>query len=312
MPRLAAIDIGTNTVLLCVADRGPSGLRTVIDRSIISRLGQGLDRSGVLDPAAIERTLAALERHAAEAAAAGAAYTAAVGTAALRDARNADRFLEEAKRRTGIEVEVIPGEEEAALAFEAVARGREEEGALDGGRLLVIDIGGGSTEFIAGEGRHVDWVRSLDIGSVRLTERLLINDPPLAGQLDSLGAYVRRALASLPDPPGLGPIDLVGIAGTSTTLAAMKAGLRAYDAEAIRRTPVTIADLDALIAQLAQLSSAERLALAGLEPGREDVILAGALIAREGMARFGAGTMRVSDRGVRHGVIYRMAAREGI
>jgi exopolyphosphatase/guanosine-5'-triphosphate,3'-diphosphate pyrophosphatase len=150
MSRVAAIDIGTNTVLVCVADRGPSGLSPVIDRSIISRLGQGLDRSGELDPDAIARTLAALERHTEEAAAAGAARIAAVGTAALRRARNAPAFLEEAKRRVGLEVAVISGEEEAALAFEAVARGREEEGIAPG-RLLVLDIGGGSTECIAGK-----------------------------------------------------------------------------------------------------------------------------------------------------------------
>jgi len=305
MPRLAAIDIGTNTVLLCVADRGPGGLAPVSDRAIISRLGQGLDRSADLHPDAIARTLAALERHAAEAAGSGAARVAAVGTAALRHARNAGVFLDEVKRRLGLEVAVISGEEEARLAFEAVARGREEEGAAVR-RLLVLDIGGGSTEVIAGEGRRLDWARSLDVGSVRLTERFLIDDPPLAPQFHALVAHARAAFATLPEPPGEGPIDLVGIAGTNTTLAAMKAGLEAYDAEAIRRTPLAPGDLDALIARLSRMPAAARLALPGLEPGREDVILAGAVIAREALARFRMAAMSVSDRGVRHGVIYRM------
>ena len=309
MPRLAAIDLGTNTVLLCVADRGSAGLTRVEDRSIITRLGQGLDRSGELHPEAMARTLAALERHVAGARAAGALRIAAVGTAALRRAGNAGLFLEEAKRRLDLEVAVISGEEEASLAFEGVARGREEEGR-SAGRLLVLDIGGGSTEFIAGEGRRVDWARSLEVGSVRLTERFLIDDPPRAGQLQALAGHVRGALAALPDPPGSGPIELVGIAGTNTTLAAMKAGLRAYDADAIRRTPVGGGDLDGLIARLVGLSSAQRLALPGLEPGREDVILAGAVIAREALARFGMTAMAVSDRGVRHGVIYRMVIDE--
>jgi exopolyphosphatase/guanosine-5'-triphosphate,3'-diphosphate pyrophosphatase len=231
---------------------------------------------------------------------------AAVGTAALRRARNASVFLDETKRRLGLEVAVISGEEEGRLAFEAVARGREEEGAA-AGRLLVLDIGGGSTEVIAGEGRRLDWARSLDLGSVRLTERFLLDDPPLVPQRQALVAQVRAAFAALPEPPGAGPIDLVGIAGTNTTLAAMKAGLRVYDAEAIRRTPIAPGELDDLIARLATMPAAARLALPGLEPGREDVILAGAVIAREALARFRMAAMSVSDRGVRHGVIYRMA-----
>ncbi len=310
MPRLAAIDIGTNTVLLCVADLGPAGLAPVADSAIISRLGQGLDRSGELHPDAIARTLAALDRHAAEAAAAGAARVAVVGTAALRRARNAGVFLDEAKRRLGLEVAVISGEEEARLAFEAVARSREEDGAA-AGRILVLDIGGGSTEVIAGEGRRLDWARSLDLGSVRLTERFLIDDPPPAPQRQALIAHVRTAFEGLPEPPGAGPMDLVGIAGTNTTLAAMKAGLRVYDAEAIRRTPITPSDLDELIGRLSRMPAAARLALPGLEPGREDVILAGAVIAREALARFRMAAMSVSDRGVRHGVIYRMAVPGG-
>jgi exopolyphosphatase/guanosine-5'-triphosphate,3'-diphosphate pyrophosphatase len=315
MPRLAAIDIGTNTVLLCVADVSEAGLTPVLDRSIITRLGQGLDRAGTLDPQAIERTLEALEAHARTAREAGAERIAAAGTAALREARDADRFLSEAKRCAGIEIEVISGETEAALALEAVAREREESASRNGavsGPLLVMDIGGGSTEFIAGEGRSIRWARSLPVGSVRLTERFLRHDPAPPEEIDALIRHVRGTFANLPDPPGTESATMVGIAGTYTTLVAMKLRLRAYDAAAIRRTPLAMADLDALIAALAPLTARERLALPGLEPGRADVILAGAAIAREGLARFGRSAIGVTDRGVRHGVLYRMAERPNL
>jgi exopolyphosphatase/guanosine-5'-triphosphate,3'-diphosphate pyrophosphatase len=306
MPRLAAIDIGTNTLLLCVADSGPAGLQPLLDRSIIARLGEGLDATRTLRPAAIERSLAALARHLEEARAAGAARVAAVGTAVLREARDAERFLEEAKTRFGLEIEVISGEEEARLAFDAVARGLEEAGQDAPGPLLVLDIGGGSTEFILGEGRAVRFLQSLPVGSVRLTERFLPDDPVRPGQVDLLAGHIRSALAGLPGPPS-GELEMVGVAGTHTTLAAMKLGLAAYDARAIRRTRLSAGDLERLVATLEARSVAERRRLAGLEPGRADVILAGAVIAREGLAHYRMASMAVSDRGVRHGVLYRMA-----
>lgn len=308
MPRYAAIDIGTNTVLLCVADWNGQRLDPVIDRSIIARLGEGLDASGELREAAMGRALDALARHVEESRAAGSVALAGVGTAALRDARNADRFIAEAKRRFGLEIEVITGEEEARLAFLAVARGREEEGAGGQGRRIVMDIGGGSTEFIQGEGRDVARLASLPLGSVRLTERCLRGDPVDPGSLASLRETVRRTLAGLEIEHGAGA-ELVGVAGTNTTLAAMKRRLARYDAGAIRRTRLGRGDLDAIIATLAGRTVAERRELPGLEPGRADVILAGAIIAREALARFDLDDMGVSDRGVRHGAIYRLAER---
>jgi exopolyphosphatase/guanosine-5'-triphosphate,3'-diphosphate pyrophosphatase len=306
MPRLAAIDIGTNTLLLCVAEIAPEGLRPLVERSIIARLGEGLEASGTLRPAAIERGLGALERHLEEARAAGAVRVKAVGTAALREARDADRFLEEAKARFGIEIEVLSGEEEARLAFEAVARTLEEGGEVAAGSLMVMDIGGGSTEFVLGEGREVRSVHSLRVGAVRATERFLPDDPVRPGQVEALTRHLRGVLAGLPDAPG-GALEMVGVAGTNTTLAAMKLGLTAYDAGAIRRTRISLEDLERLIETLEARSVAERRRLPGLEPGRADVILAGAVIAREGMIRYRRETMAVSDRGLRHGVLHRMA-----
>jgi exopolyphosphatase/guanosine-5'-triphosphate,3'-diphosphate pyrophosphatase len=311
MPRFAAIDIGTNTVLLCVADYGPAGLQVVLDRSIIARLGQGVDASGRLRGEAISRTLNALEQFIAESRTAGAREMVAVGTAALREARDAETFVDQAKARLGIDVKIISGDEEAALVFEAVARGREESGEEEGYPLLVMDIGGGSTEFILGERRPgerrmIRASRSLPIGSVRLTERFLPDDPVKSEQLEALKRHIRGALASLPEFVD-GKTAMVGVAGTNTTLAAMKLRLGAYDAAAICRTRLSIGDVESLIETLAGKSVAERRQMAGLEPGRADVILAGAVLAREGLARFGMNSMAVSDRGLRHGVIYRLA-----
>ncbi len=309
MPRLAAIDIGTNTLLLCVAELAPEGLRPLVERSIIARLGEGLEASGTLRPAAVERGLEALERHLEEARAAGAVRVTAVGTAVLREARDADRFLEKAKARLGLEIEILSGEEEARLAFEAVARALEEEGKGAGASLMVMDIGGGSTEFVLGERRDVHSVQSLPVGSVRATERFFPDDPVRPGQVEALARHIRGVLAGLPDAPD-GALEMVGVAGTNTTLAAMKLGLTAYDAGAIRRTRISLEDLERLIETLEARSVAERRRLPGLEPGRADVILAGAVIAREGMARYGMESMAVSDRGVRHGVLHRMAENE--
>ena len=306
MPRYAAIDIGTNTVLLSVADHDGRRLHPVIGRSIIARLGQGLDASGTLRPEAIERAIEALGSHLAEARAAGALKTAVVGTAALREARNADRFLAEARRRFDIDVQVISGDEEARLAFLAVARDREERGDEGAGSPVVMDIGGGSTEFIIGRGATVEALHSLPIGSVRLTERFLAGDPVRPEEVEALRAHVRETLAALPVPSGE-DLELTGVAGTNTTLAAMKAKILVYDAAALCRVRLSVADLDEQIRTLLALGIAERKKLPGLEPGRADVILAGAMIAREGLARFGVSTMAISDRGVRHGVIYGLA-----
>lgn len=308
MPRYAAIDVGTNTILLCVADWDGRRLDPVADRSIIARLGEGLEASGELREGAMARALEALAAHLDTARSAGSAAVAAIGTAALREARNADRFIAEAKGRLGIEIEVISGEEEARLAFLAVARGREEAGESAAGRRVVVDIGGGSTEFVQGEGRAVSALESLPVGSVRLTERCLHQDPVGREELAALRETVRRELARLAISPGPGG-EMVGVAGTNTTLAAMKLRLARYDAAAIRRARLSRADLDALIGTLAERTVAERRALPGLEPGRADVILAGAVIAREALERFGLENMGVSDRGVRHGAIYRLAER---
>lgn len=306
MPRYAAIDIGTNTVLLCVADHDGTRLHPVLGRSIIARLGQGLDASGTLRADAIARAMEALGSHLAESRAAGALKTAVVGTAALREARNADRFVAEARRRFDIDVQVISGDEEARLAFLAVARDREERGDESPGSPVVMDIGGGSTEFIIGRGATVETLHTLPIGSVRLTERFLARDPVRPEEGEALRTHIKKILAALPVPSGE-PLELTGVAGTNTTLAAMKEKIRAYDAAAIRRVRLSVADLDEQIRTLEALDIAERRKLPGLDPGRADVILAGAMIAREGLARFGVSAMAISDRGVRHGVIYRLA-----
>src|SRR5512132_3176357 len=186
--RLAAVDIGTNSVLLLVAERGADGkLRAVADEAEITRLGRGVDRTGLLSPEGMSATLAVLERYVRQARAAAAQDIVVTATSAARDARNGAEFLQAARTRTGVEVRVISGEEEAGLSYRAAT---DDFASEAGGRpLLVIDVGGGSTEFVLGKGRAVSFARSLDIGSVRLTERCIHSDPPLPVEQ----AAVRRA-----------------------------------------------------------------------------------------------------------------------
>lgn len=297
-PRFATIDVGTNSVLLLVAERaGDGGFAAVLERMEITRLGRGVDRTHRLDPQAIEETVAAVRTFAAEARAAGATQIACVATSAARDASNGAAFFTRVAAEAGVTVETIPGHDEAALSFEAAARD-----FADGRPMVVIDIGGGSTEFIYGA-RKPDFSTSLDLGSVRMTERFLHSDPPTALELAALNAAVDAALAPLPAPPP--GARVVGIAGTITTLAAVKQRLVHYDGARVHGSELTHADLASLVRRLSELTEDERRGVAGIPPKRADVIVAGAAIAERALARLGAGTMTVSDRGVRWGLLYR-------
>ena len=305
-PTAAAIDIGTNSVLLVIAARGAAGPEPLLERATITRLGEGVDKTRRLAPAAIERNLDCLRTYAADLRHHGAPPLDVVGTSALRDAEGAQAFLDEAERILGVRPRVIAGDEEAALTF---------RGALSGlvlaGELLVFDVGGGSTELISGnvEAGALPQSRvSLDIGSVRLFERHVRSDPPLPAQLQAIEADVARELAgAAPLAPGnrasAGRITLVGVAGTVTTLKALELGLERYDAARVHGAALTLSAVETLCAKLASLSLAERQQLPGLEPKRADVIVAGAIIVRDLLRRSGAPEMVVSDRGVRFGLL---------
>ena len=293
---VAAIDVGTNTALLTIADGG----EPVEERAEIVRLGEGLDKSGRLKDEAIARTVAVVADYAEAIARHGCTRVAAVTTEAVRKAANGGDFVaraSEALAKVGGRMEVIDGEREARLCWRAVS------GAFPSlaGPRTVVDIGGGSTELIVGE-RAVEGVISLPIGSVRLTERCVAHDPATNDDAARLAATVDEALTQAPPLRGA----LVGIAGTVTTLAAMAQRLDSYDATRVHGSRLTRAEVDGLAALLQATPLADKKRMPGLDPKRADVIYAGAVILARVMARTGAAECIVSDRGIRWGLIYEM------
>lgn len=298
MKRVASIDIGTNSVLLLIAEGDDSGARPLVERATITRLGQGVDKTRRLAPEAIDRTLDCLSRYAEEIRAAAPAELLVVGTSAMRDAEGGASFRERAAAILGVMPRVASGDEEAELTF---------LGALSGidatGDVLVFDVGGGSTEIITGPagGPPRDKI-SLDIGSVRLTERHVRSDPPGAAELAAVRADVRSALAAVPFRP-VG--QLVGVAGTVTTLAAFTKNIAPYDAGRVHGLTLGLSEVARATAELSALPLEERKRLASIDPKRADVIVAGAALVEEVMRFCAAEAMIVSDRGVRWGLVSR-------
>jgi exopolyphosphatase/guanosine-5'-triphosphate,3'-diphosphate pyrophosphatase len=300
MPRFATIDVGTNSVLLLVADRTPEGrFQAVVERAEITRLGRGVDQSRRLSPEGMEATLSVLTDFAREARSLGAEGIAVSATSAARDAQNGAEFLEGAKARAGVTVEIISGEQEAQLSF---ASAHMDFGGAAAGPLLVIDIGGGSTEFIYGNpAGRVDFRHSYDVGSVRLTERLIRTDPITAEERARVELLLRETFSALPPPPPTA--ELVGVAGTVTTLYALHNRIDPYDAERVHGGTLTRVQLEQLVDKLCGLPLAERRTLPGLQPKRADVIPAGAMILLEALRALELHQCRVSDRGLRWGLM---------
>ncbi|HVU52726.1 MAG TPA: Ppx/GppA phosphatase family protein [Polyangia bacterium] len=300
----ATIDVGTNTTLLLVARVEASGDVTVLENAAeITRLGRGIGAGGALGPEGIARTLEVLRRYAALAREHG-ARIAAIGTEALRRAPNGGDFLGPAAEILGGPVEVIEGAREAALTFRATVESFPDEASA--GALVVVDLGGGSTEIVVAERGAVVWSRSLPLGSVRLTERHVRHDPAAPDELAALAREVDGALAAVPWPARA---TVVGVAGTVTTLAAMALRLEAYDAGRVHGYALGLAELDAEIARLEASTQAERERFVGLDPRRADVILAGSVLLRRIAQAAGASAVRVSDRGIRWGLLYELRAR---
>ncbi|MBI3180857.1 MAG: Ppx/GppA family phosphatase [Myxococcales bacterium] len=299
MPRFAAIDVGTNSVLLVVADRAEGGrFAPVVERAEITRLGRGVDRAKRLAPEAIEETLAAVQSFAEEARRLGAEGLVVSATSAARDASNGAEFLEAARQRAGVEVEIISGEAEAQLSFLSA----EEDFGEGGTPLVVVDIGGGSTELIYGTREGVMGLRrSLDVGSVRLTERFVRSDPVSAEDRIRVEEHLRAAFGALPEPPA--GFRMVGVAGTVTTLYAVLRGIEPYDASLVHRRSLALEQVRELAGRLCEARLSERRAMRGLQPKRADVIPAGAMILLAAMERLGARECLVSDRGVRWGLL---------
>jgi exopolyphosphatase/guanosine-5'-triphosphate,3'-diphosphate pyrophosphatase len=311
MVRVAAIDCGTNSVRLLVADAPApgAGLVDVVRTMEIVRLGRGVDRTGRLDPAAIERVRVVLAEYAGQIKELGVERVRMVATSATRDASNAADFRDMALATLGVPPEVISGDEEARLSFLGATRGLPADAQPP---YLVVDIGGGSTEFVLGGPGSADpadpapavtHAVSVDIGCVRMTERHLVDDPPTAAQIAAaeadIAATVDRALTAV---PGQQARTLVGLAGSVTTVAALALRLPAYDRSAIHHSRIPYADVAAVTERVLSLAQAERLALPPMHPGRADVIGAGALILRVVMEKVGADAVVVSEHDILDGI----------
>jgi exopolyphosphatase/guanosine-5'-triphosphate,3'-diphosphate pyrophosphatase len=300
MSRIATIDIGTNTTLLLVAEASGGTISVLEDRATITRLGRGIGKDGRLGQEGIDRTLATLSGYAVLARVLEAPIF-AIGTEALRRAPNADDFLCRAAALLDMPVEVIDGEREAGLTFLAAKQSFPGAAART---MVVVDIGGGSTEIVVAHGGAVDSCRSLPLGSVRLTERHIHHDPPLAGEIAAVRAEAAERLAEAPFPSQTDQPYLVGVAGTVTTLAAMAQDLRSYDPALVHGFHLTLPALEQQIDRLHVSTQSQREAMTGLDPLRADVILAGAIILSEIARRVGSTHLLVSDRGIRWGLLY--------
>jgi exopolyphosphatase/guanosine-5'-triphosphate,3'-diphosphate pyrophosphatase len=304
--RVAAIDQGTNSCRLLVLEPGePGGAPTELARDmIITRLGAGVDATGRLDEAALERTLDVLGRFCRRARALGAERIRVGATSAVRDAANPEAFAEGVRRLAGVDPEVIEGSAEATLSFLGGTRGLPE----GDGPFLVLDIGGGSTELVWGRGPGVaERAVSTQMGSVRLTERLVHTDPPSPENLRSLETAIT---ASLEEAETTVPVRDVGtfvsVAGTATTLQALSLGLARCDPDRIHRSWLAVEDVERVLGVLAGMTDEERSALPVMAPGRGDVIVAGAAILATVMRRYGFARTLVSETDILDGLAFEL------
>jgi exopolyphosphatase/guanosine-5'-triphosphate,3'-diphosphate pyrophosphatase len=312
MTRVAAIDCGTNSIRLLVADLDPAtGELTDLDRRMtIVRLGQGVDRTGRLAPEALERTFAACREYAAVVREHGVTPERIrfVATSASRDAGNRDDFVRGVVDILGVEPEVITGDQEAAFSFTGATKELAGGEHLPG-PYLVVDIGGGSTEFVVGED-GVRAARSVDVGCVRLTERHLLRDgviadPPAAEQVAAMRADVEAALDLAEETVPLSEArTLVGLAGSVTTVGAIALGLPEYDPAAIHHSRITAGRVAEITGRLLAATHDERAAIPVMHPGRVDVIGAGALVLQAVMERTGAREVVVSEHDILDGIAW--------
>ncbi|ALE05087.1 exopolyphosphatase [Arthrobacter sp. ERGS1:01] len=286
--RVAAIDCGTNSIRLLIADVDTSdaGVTTLTDvhrEMRVVRLGAGVDATGMLAPEALERTFAATEDYAATIRANAVERIRFVATSATRDAGNRAVFVDGIKARLGVEPEVVSGAEEAGLSFAGAASVLP---VLDDGLVLVVDLGGGSTEFVVGNARGVQAALSTDMGCVRFTERYLKSDPPTAAEIAAAEAAVEAKLTEvLAEVPLADVTEVVGVAGTITTITARALGLATYERDAIHAAVVPLDTLERAAGDLLAMTREQRAALGYMHPGRVDVIGAGSLIWRTVLRR---------------------------
>jgi exopolyphosphatase/guanosine-5'-triphosphate,3'-diphosphate pyrophosphatase len=299
--RVAAIDLGTNSIRLIVLERSDGDPTELARDMVITRIGKGVDRTGRIEPDSLARTVAVLERYCRRARALHASRIRVGATSAVRDASNREELEDAVRENAGTGLEVITGEREAWLSFLGATRG------LDAPRpYLVLDIGGGSTEFVVGE-KEPRTAISTQMGSVRLTERFVSNDPPTAHERRAIRAEIDRVLDGVREAvPVSDAGTLVAVAGTSTTVRAIDLDLAFYDPDAIHRSRLSRRSAETVLERLASMTTPERAALPVMASGRADVIVAGATILVEVMARFGFDDVLVSETDILDGLAFEL------
>jgi exopolyphosphatase / guanosine-5'-triphosphate,3'-diphosphate pyrophosphatase len=299
--RVAVVDVGSNSTRLLIADVEPGGRIAELDRrSVVTRLGEGVDATGRLGEAAMQRVLDALAPFGEAMRGLRVERRAAVMTSAVRDAANGTEFAERVRAAHGLEARTLSGDEEARLTYLGATAARDPG---DPTERVVIDIGGGSTELVVGARGAMRFHVSTQNGVVRHTERHLHHDPPAAAELAALAADVRRSLAAqVPADVRRGAGEAVAVAGTATSLAAIDLALEPYDAERVEGHRLAVARLLELRDRLAALPLAERRAVTGLHPDRAPTIVAGCVILLEALDAFGLERVEVSERDILWGV----------
>ena len=296
--RVAAIDVGTNSTRLLVAEDQAHGFRALDRRMVITRLGQGVDRRRLISPTALERTVRVIADYVAACGEYGVERVRVTGTSAVRDARNRDEFFTAVRALTGAPPELLTGEEEARITYLGATSDLDRSHPI-----LVCDIGGGSTELIYGR-QEPGALVSLDVGCVRMFEKHLMSDPPADSELDALRAEVRRDLgrarSELPAAPGT---KLVGVAGTVAQLAVLKTGIPVYDPDVTHHAVMTHGDVRLLAKRLESLRYDERKRIKGLEEGRADVIVAGAEILLAVLDVFDLPEVTASEKDILDGLV---------
>ncbi len=297
--KFATIDVGSNSILLYIAEKTEKGeWKPVIDVAELSRLGEGLSSTGVLGEPAIERSVEVMKNYASIIKEHNVSATAVVGTMALRTAKNTDIFIGRVKSECGIEIEVIPGEEEARLSYLAVVSGL----GLSEGKTLIFDVGGGSTEFIFGQGSEIIKRFSVNIGAIRFTETYLKSDPVLKEELNNADNSIKTEFEKIEIEPDVNSV--VGMGGTVTNLTGVMHKLAKYNPDIVQGSTVSKDEILRQIEMYASLKIEDRKKIIGLQPKRADVILAGVLIIKNILDKTGKNSFRVSDRGIRHGLMW--------
>jgi exopolyphosphatase/guanosine-5'-triphosphate,3'-diphosphate pyrophosphatase len=302
--RLASIDIGTNTILMLIADIDDNGIISIVrDEHVIARLGKGVDAKGFIKQETFIRVNDILRQFKGIANSHGVQHLVACGTSAFRDARNSQEFINFIEEQLSIEIRVLSGTEEAKLTY----LGAISEYLLDAasGEYAVLDIGGGSTELVIGAGTKITTAVSIDIGCVRLTERILKNSPPDSIEIDNAIKLVQENLQFL---PGISPTTtLIGVAGTLTTLASLDLRLAEFDRNLINRHILHLDDIERIFKELMPLTIDQIKKQPQIHPERADILLAGIIILREVLKKLNLSHITVSDRGLRYGLLINSA-----